>query len=83
MAKTKRPESSVCPGEYCNPIAQNWFYVEGDRPQSDKELLKLFQETGQRGVNFLLNVPPNKHGLIPESPLMPTRVQLRLQPGTH
>lgn len=54
------------PGEYCNPIAQNWFYVEGDRPQSDEELLKLFQETGQRGVNFLLDVPPDKHGLIPE-----------------
>ena len=54
------------PGEYCNPIAKNWFYVEGDNPRPDEELLKLLTETRKRGVNFLLDVPPDKHGLIPK-----------------
>jgi alpha-L-fucosidase len=54
------------PSEYCNTIAKNWFYVEGDKPRSDDELLALFTETRNRGINFLLDVPPNKHGLIPD-----------------
>jgi alpha-L-fucosidase len=59
-------ERYYLPGEYCNPIAKNWFYVEGDHPRTDEELLMLLQETRKRGVNFLLDVPPDKHGLIPE-----------------
>jgi len=53
------------PGEYCNPIAKEWFYVEGDPLRSDEDLLMNFVECRKRGVNFLLDVPPDKHGLIP------------------
>jgi alpha-L-fucosidase len=54
------------PGEYCNPIGKEWFFVEGDRPRSDQELLNIFLECRNKGVNFLLDVPPDKHGLIPD-----------------
>jgi alpha-L-fucosidase len=54
------------PAEYCNTIAKNWFYAESDRPRPDQELLALFTETRKAGVNLLLDVPPNKHGLIPD-----------------
>jgi len=55
------------PGEVCDPIGKHWFYVEGDMPRADQELLEQFQACRARGVNFLLDVPPDKHGLIPEA----------------
>lgn len=59
-------KSYYLPGEFCNTIGKNWFYVEGDHPRSDEELLKLLLDSRERGVNFLLDVPPDKHGLIPD-----------------
>jgi len=55
------------PGEVCDPIGKEWFYVEGDRPRPGKELAEQFQACKTRGVNFLLDVPPDKHGLIPDA----------------
>jgi alpha-L-fucosidase len=40
--------------------------VEGDLPRPDKELVEQFEACRARGVNLLLNVPPDKHGLIPD-----------------
>lgn len=54
------------PGEICDPIGKDWFWVEGDRPRSDEELLAIFEASRSRGVNLLLDVPPDKHGLIPK-----------------
>jgi alpha-L-fucosidase len=54
------------PGEVCDPIGKDWFYVEGDRPRPDEELATLFLETRRRGANLLLDVGPDKHGLIPD-----------------
>ena len=54
------------PGEVCDTIGKNWFYVEGDRPRSDGELLKIYRASRERGTNLLLDVPPDKHGLIPD-----------------
>jgi alpha-L-fucosidase len=54
------------PGEVCDPIGTKWFWVAGDRPRSDEALLKQFQACRQGGVNLLLDVPPDKHGLIPD-----------------
>ncbi len=54
------------PGEFNNPIGKEWFYVEGDPPRPDQELLTMLVESRQRGVNFLLDVPPDKRGLIPD-----------------
>jgi len=54
------------PGEHCDPIGKEWFYVPGDSPRSDQELLQQFRQTQKSGVNFLLDVPPDKHGLVPD-----------------
>ena len=55
------------PGEVCDPIGKQWFWVEGDLPRADSALTMQFADCKARGVNLLLDVPPNNHGLIPES----------------
>lgn len=55
------------PGEICDPIGKEWFYVEGDAPRPDESLLEQYRAARERGVNLLLDVPPDKHGLIPDS----------------
>lgn len=58
-------EEYYLPGEICDPIGKNWFYVNGDLPRPDEELTRIYEIAVQRGVNLLLDVPPDKHGLIP------------------
>lgn len=53
------------PGEVCDTIGKEWFFVEGDKPRSDDILTGLLNGARQRGANLLLDVPPDKHGLIP------------------
>ena len=55
------------PAEMCDPIGKEWFYVEGDLPKPDDQLLAMLVECRKRGANLLLDVPPNKHGLIPDA----------------
>jgi len=59
-------EEYYMPGEVCDPIGQHWFFVENDPPRSDQELLDQYRACRARGVNFLLDVPPDRRGLIPE-----------------
>jgi alpha-L-fucosidase len=53
------------PGEVCDPIGNEWFYVEDDQPRSDAELLGMYLVSRGRGANLLLDVGPDKQGLIP------------------
>ncbi len=53
-------------GEVCDPIGHEWFYVPGDEPRPVGELAKQFESCRERNVNFLLDVPPDKHGLLPQ-----------------
>ncbi len=53
------------PGEVCDPIGYDWFYVEGDAPRGDMELLGMRLVCRERRANLLLDVPPDTHGLIP------------------
>ncbi len=55
------------PGEVCDPIGKEWFFVEGDAPRSDAELLGMYLTARSRGTNLLLDVPPDRHGVIPAS----------------
>jgi alpha-L-fucosidase len=55
------------PGEVCDPIGKEWFWVEGDAPRPDDELLKMLQLCRARGTNLLLDVPPDRHGRIPDA----------------
>ncbi|MFA7344331.1 MAG: alpha-L-fucosidase [Terrimicrobiaceae bacterium] len=52
------------PGETCDPIGREWFFTEDDAPRSDEELLGMYLAAVSRGTNFLLDVGPDKHGLI-------------------
>ena len=54
------------PAEHCDPIGKEWFHVPGDVPRPDSELAEQFNQCRERGVNFLLDVPPNKHGVLPK-----------------
>ncbi len=54
------------PGEVCDPIGKEWFYVEGDQPRSDEELLGMYLVSRSRGTNLLLDVAPDRRGLIPD-----------------
>jgi alpha-L-fucosidase len=53
------------PGEVCDPIGREWFFTEDDAPRSDAELLGMYLVSVSRGANLLLDVGPDKHGLIP------------------
>ena len=53
------------PGEVCDPVGKDWFHVEGDAPRSDAELLGLYLISRARGANLLLDVGPDRHGLVP------------------
>ncbi|MCL5096012.1 MAG: alpha-L-fucosidase [Candidatus Omnitrophica bacterium] len=54
------------PGEVCDPIGKNWFWVKDDLPRPDSALVQQFRDCRARGVNLLLDVPPDQHGLIPD-----------------
>ena len=54
------------PGEVCDIISNNWFYTEDDVVRSDKELLGMYLVSQAWGANLLLNVPPNKDGILEE-----------------
>lgn len=65
--RTIEGKTFYIPGEVCDPIGKEWFWVEDDRPRSDEELTAQFLACHQRGVNLLLDVPPDRRGLIPEA----------------
>jgi alpha-L-fucosidase len=54
------------PGEVCDPIGKDWFWVDGDVPRPDDKLSAQFQACRTHGVNLLLDVPPDRRGLIPD-----------------
>ena len=71
------------PGEVCDsiaPVKLDWFWLEGDRPRPFQELLGQFKACKQGGANYLLNVPPDKHGRIPDV-FIQTLAQLRKEIG--
>ncbi len=59
-------EKYYMPGEVCDPIGKEWFYVDGDKPRSAEELLGMYLVCRSRHTNLLLDVPPDKHGVIPK-----------------
>lgn len=66
--KWRQIEGKDCymPGEVCDPIGKEWFWVEGDLPRTDESLARQNADCRARGVNLLLDVPPDRHGLIPD-----------------
>jgi alpha-L-fucosidase len=64
--RTIEGQEYYLPGEVCDPIGKEWFYVEGDTPRPDDELLTILNNCRNGGANLLLDVPPDKHGVIPD-----------------
>jgi alpha-L-fucosidase len=58
-------KSYYMPGEVCDPIGKEWFYKDGDMPRSDAELMGMYLVCRSRGTNLLLDVPPDRSGVIP------------------
>jgi alpha-L-fucosidase len=58
-------QEQYVPAEICETIGQEWFWIENYVPRRDEELLGIYLLTRSRGTNLLLDVPPDRHGLIP------------------
>jgi alpha-L-fucosidase len=61
------PEDNKAPGETCWTLEQKWFWQEGFRSGSAKDVLSHMTKAHARNSNFLLNVGPDKEGRIIES----------------
>ncbi|MDD4869096.1 MAG: alpha-L-fucosidase [Kiritimatiellae bacterium] len=55
------------PGEFCDSIMPSWYWRQDEKPRDDQKVLAQFQACREAGVNFLLDAPPDNHGLIPET----------------
>lgn len=54
------------PGEVCDPIGHHWFWMPNDPPRPDADLALQLEACRNGNVNLLLNVPPDKQGVIPQ-----------------
>jgi alpha-L-fucosidase len=53
------------PGEVSDTLVSSWFWMKQAKPKSDRELLGSFLLSRARGCNYVLNVSPDVHGVIP------------------
>ena len=61
------PEDNQYPGETCWELEQGWFWKEGARPKTARQVVDLLKRVNSRQSNFLLNVGPNKQGRLEEA----------------
>ena len=61
------PEGNTIPAEVCDKISKTWFWNTTDQPKYAKDardIIKMLKQCNERNANYLLNVPPDRHGLI-------------------
>lgn len=46
---------------------KGWFWHEGEAPLSAERLFQMYLETVGRNATLILNIPPNKAGVLPEA----------------
>jgi len=61
------PPGNTAPGETCWCLEQKWFWQEGARPKTVKQVVNLMNTVSSRNSNFLLNVGPDRHGKFEEA----------------
>ena len=61
--------SDWVPPEVDVSIRPGWFYhpAEDDKVKTLEQLTQIYEESVGRGTNLLLNIPPDRRGLIPET----------------
>jgi alpha-L-fucosidase len=79
-----RTGSLWMPGETNTSIRPGWFYhpSEDARVKSPARLMRLYFESVGRGTNLLLNVPPNRQGLIDPADVASLREWTALRQAT-
>ena len=55
------------PAEVDVSVRPGWFYHPNETIHSVEHLLKIYFESVGRGANLILNIPPDRRGLIPEN----------------
>ena len=61
------PEGNTVPAEVCDKISRTWFWNTADTPEHVKsadQILELLERCNKRNANYLLNIPPDRNGLI-------------------
>jgi alpha-L-fucosidase len=66
LAEGHRHGSHWVPPEVDVSIRPGWFWHEHEHPRTVAGLLDLWFTSVGRGAALLLNLPPDRHGLIPE-----------------
>ncbi len=61
------PQGNTAPGETCWCLEQKWFWKEGARSKTARQVVDLMATANSRNSNFLLNVGPDRNGKIVES----------------
>lgn len=66
--KNQLGEARWLPAEADVQMRTNWFYSEHDEHtiKSIEELMGLYYQSVGRGVNLLLNIGPNREGVLPQ-----------------
>jgi len=65
--KSMPPEGNRIPAEVCDKISRTWFWNTADRSEhvrDAREIVKMLKLCNERNANYLLNVPPDRNGLI-------------------
>ncbi len=73
-------QKTYLPAEVCMPIGNEWFWKDDDKVKDMDQLVEVFEENLKNKVNFLLNVPPDQSGRIPEKWIHPlTELKKRMR----
>lgn len=46
---------------------KGWFYHDGESPLTSERLFQMYLETVGRNATLILNIPPNKAGILPDA----------------
>lgn len=78
------PEGNRVPAEVCDKLSRTWFWNTGDTAEHVKSaahVLGMLERCNTRRANYLLNVPPDRDGLISGEHLKRMRELAALRKG--